>query len=553
MRLLLTMAIISISCSISWSQEGLPIDDVEVIREYEANLQLSKAILTSPDLIEVSSPAIDNQYDIDIGEVDLDYPPPYIRPIGMRPEKNPSIYHGYIQALYGTLNNPVLHGEYDVYKKDYFNLGAAVHYEAFSDQDVLNKKYRKASGEVRGTYFLTEQTKINALVSYERESVFFYGLQDSAFTSIQDSPLDSQNIQRDISHVQLTSSITQNINQSLIAEGGFQYGLNSSNDSGIDENHIEAYGKIKYYTLKSLTAQVQAGIDYTFLNQDIDDRQFKHVYIEPSISFSKSKYSLHLSTRLLNDTEQSYFLPNVSIKTNLSKEISLLLSGKSYITKHSLENLLTVNPFYNQSFTSSTNAVHQDISLTIDYHKVKQLSIKAQVGYQIFKDHYFFLNDFGDYTFNNIEVLTANKPLEFSKITDDATDIYFRTELRYPVSNMINFRGQIEKHFINVDNIEKAWHVSSLNASLGADASLLQDRLMIGSSIHIQDGVPFIGLVDSGKTGIQYDLSVDIKARVIDRVMLNFQAMNLLNSEYERWNGYANFGLHLNGGIIVKL
>ncbi len=547
----LLIAILICTGSMAISQDTLPIDDIEVIREYEASLKESKAILTAPKLIDTPSIPINGEYDINTDEISIDYPPPYIRPIGMRPEKNSEYYHGYIHGLYGTLSNPMVHAAYDVHTKDYFNMGVALHYESFEDSEVSDKNYRHASGQLRANYFLTENTLIQAKLSYDRESVFFFGLQDSIYAELSEAIRG----QRDISQFQLESRAEHKLSDRFSAEAGFNYGLISSADTDISENHVEAFGQVEYQLTSALTSRLKAGVDYTFINQGIDNSLYNHLYIEPAVSLTKKKYSISASAAFLNNTEQTFILPDGRIKVAVSDQIDLSFATESTLIKHSLENMLNINPWYNQAFGTSINAREQDFSLTASYHTPGKLSIKAQAGYTMMKDHYFFLNDyFTSYVFNDIEVSSGDRPLQYTKIVDDATDLYMRIEASYPVHPAVELLVEAQKHFISVDQIQEAWHTSSFQASLGAKAGLFKQRLFSEIQFHVQEGVPYIDLFGTNQiTGYQYDLSIDIKAKLMERVMFNFQAMNLLNSEYQRWNGYANFGLHLNGGLIIKL
>ena len=144
--------ILMLSANILSAQPGstdpdLQSSEVEVIKDFEARLADAEKLGVLPGLPPLDTASRKLNYKIPTKSVPVDYPPPTLRPIGIKRAKVDPGYKGFVKLGYGLPSSPYAEFGYNLGgpKKNY-NLGAhLLHHSAnFEDDEIQHFLSNKA-------------------------------------------------------------------------------------------------------------------------------------------------------------------------------------------------------------------------------------------------------------------------------------------------------------------------------------------------------------------------------------------------------------------------
>jgi len=520
-------------CTITAQQSAINTDDVQVVKSFENDLKKTERIFSGPRPSAVHAPDIDYKYNLQVQPVEIDYPTPYIRPIAMKPEAKKHFRQGYLSALYGSLSNPQIDAGYDIYAQDYYNLGLHFSYLGFNDREIPLRDLSKIHGIIEADYFLTRSTLLSLNLGYNNDKHSFFGFND---TLDLERTIDDRNI----SSFHFGGSIEQSLgDQSSIGAEVFVKNI-KTDDISVQENSLKALGVVKSYLGKQKLS-LKGGLDYTFLNDSLDDSRFKHLVLYPSLLLHPSKrVALMLGANMIYDSEQFHFFPDVKLSLFV-KESKLEIFGgvTGNLKKHSLQNLITDNPYFNGVFGPSNNVSSIDAFLGAEYNGNHRFSGSIQMGYRQDDQMYFFQND-------------SSNPLVFTTLIDNVSSPYLEINSSYNLRHNIHLNMNILQRFISSDALEKPLYMPQSKVRIGAVFGFFEQSLEFGPELFYKQGTHFISLSNElGKTEDLYDFNFVAKITFKNQFKIHFRAINLLHQEYERWHGYRDYGRHISGGFSV--
>ena len=115
----------------------LQINQVEVIKSFEANLEDARKVVVKSVIPVPKEYKPTYQYDISIVPVELKYPDPQVKPLAMNADGPFVVKNGFIHAGYGLLKNPEILAGYHFAKKDRYDAGIQINYESLNNTNLL--------------------------------------------------------------------------------------------------------------------------------------------------------------------------------------------------------------------------------------------------------------------------------------------------------------------------------------------------------------------------------------------------------------------------------
>lgn len=524
------------------SQEDLPVQDIQVEKQKEIEVQEANAIKTKSALPDLPKTSRNYSYDMSADPIELSYPSPYIRPVAMVPDLQASVYNGFVDARVGTLGHISGEAAYNIHAQDYYNLGLELDYIRFDDSSIENKKYSLGNGEVELDYYLNNRTELNASLSYGEEGIHFFGFNEL-------DSLGTGNESRKIRDFDATFGVSYHLDKEELTtvEGRLGIGFlnvvpDSSSRQNLVENNLIIEGKLSRIVSKNISAYLLMGMDLTNTDRETTF-ELNHNYLEPSATILLGGSRLDLGTRIVETKDEIGFFPKLRLTTNVaSGRITPYVGMSGDYFKNDLESLMEINPFFDDvDETNYTNRKEYDFHA--GFHSTSNVGeLSAQLGYRITDNYALFLNSFGD---NRRKFVTT---------LDDMNIYYASLALDFKYLEAIDFGGTLIKSFFDNALQEKAWHVPSLEVSIYGSVDLIKDKLNIRSDLYVKDPVAYLSEAGNAeKSNAQLDLNFKIFYSIIDRISLQLRANNLLSSNYERWHGYHTFGAHYDIGLRVKI
>jgi len=171
----------------------IEVDQVEVIKAFEAKLSDAKKISVAPTVKAVVPVEKTYNYDITIVPVDITYPDPEIKPLAMNPDAPKNVDHFFTRLGYGDLSSPYADASYQLVRGDQYDFIIDAHYYGADDsEEIANRKFYESSLDIKGGYRIGENNKLTVDLGGKYD---FRNLYDTLFAQ---SSLSVDNINRDI-------------------------------------------------------------------------------------------------------------------------------------------------------------------------------------------------------------------------------------------------------------------------------------------------------------------------------------------------------------------
>jgi hypothetical protein len=106
--------------------------------------------------------------------------------------------------------------------------------------------------------------------------------------------------------------------------------------------------------------------------------------------------------------------------------------------------------------------------------------------------------------------------------------------------------------FNNLKTTQKDWGLVPMELSTHLRWRVMQS-LWVTSDLFTKDGSLFRNKDgSSGRTPVAIDLNAGLELNITKKLLLWGQFNNILNTSYQRWNQYNNYGFNAVGGIVFK-
>ncbi len=517
----------------------IEVDQIQVIKAFEAKLSDAKRINVVPKVKAVIPVEKTYNYDITIVPVDIEYPDPVIKPLAMNADAPKNVDHFFTRLGYGDLKSPYADASYQFVKGDEYDFMIDGHYYGADDsKEIDNRRFYESSLNIKGGYRIGENNKISLDLGGNYD---FRNLYDTVYAK---TLTDVEDIRRDILNVG-TEFAFQNIETT---GGGFDYKVNLNGGIIRMEDRFDAselrFG-VGLNTQKRFSDNFSVILDADASFYDLDyfssDTTLQKLYIiKPGVQFSIGSFTMRALADVFIDNNGTN--PFVEAEANLSileNSVQVYLGVDQKVEVNSLVNKYANNPFVSPLATEQRNTIAKQFYGGVRGKVRDFLTFNFSAGYEDIKDQRFDRN---------------NNGILLRQTFDNMTNVFVNANIEFKVNKKVTVGGIVNQNFFNPETLENVINMSSYNYNAYSKITLLNEKLVVRADLNLADQIfwrnPFTDELISGNK--QLDLSVGVDYYFIKNIGIWVRGNNLLDREYLNYHYYPGFGRNLLGGITVR-
>jgi len=515
----------------------IQLNQVEVIKTFEANLEDAKKVQIKSVLPVQKEFNPQYTYDISIVPIELKYPDPQIKPLAMTPDGPFKVNKGFIYAGYGLRKNPEVMAGYHLTKKDSYEAGILLNFESL-DNSSKNpyQKYRNAGIDLYGSYMIKENMKLYGAVNGGSKKRYFYHTDLNI-----DSLYSEENSVRTLNNYNLSAGVTNaeptrfNINYDLNLE---LRNLMISNDD-TRENGITVSAKVEKLFKKSTILALNGTYEYTAFNGK-NEASLSSATFKPLLKTRIKNLIIHAGANLLYSSDgQSSVFPEILLSYGVAGPNLQVFAGvqQDYYS-NTFQNVTERNPYLSTNPDSLFNSVSQEF-----YGGIKGqfsfLTYQVKAGYKDVRQQMFLLNNSTDLRY-------------FDMLYDDIGIVFVTGNLDFAIKENITFGGWLTQNIFNLEKLSHAWHMPNLEANAYANVTLLDDKLTARCDLYFGNNVSFINKENViTQSNVLFDLNLTAAYNITEKIGIFVKGINLLDNKFERWYGYPSVGINGMAGIKI--
>lgn len=514
--------------------DSLPAEQVQVIKEFEAIIADVESIRHLPKIQNDEYPPLRYEYNLQVKPLDLEYPPPLIRPMAMKPDEKPNYYNGFLKLAAGTESSFFVDARYQHRVENYYNIGLDISHFSAKDKDIYNKKTSESSGELDLGYYINDKWKADLSGSFGHRRNYFYAFQD-----LESLPFDST-AKRDQNLMEISVAVGNEAEvntEKSIRTGIDFYRLNFKNEDAT-ESGLNFYIDGNAWLSKKMLLDLIFGTDFTFFERENDT--YRRFYFNPAIKFSPKKWKIKLGAKLERSNDETAILPDASFQISvLGNKLHAIggASGDYFLQNYKRQS--EWNPFFNEV---------QD-SLRFEKNINFYLGLNGQFDIVNFEFR-------GGYKITDNQLLYLNDPVNYRKFTpvwDNFNTIFFELAAFVNVSEFVVLEPRFIFNVFEQEFESEPWHLPSYDFSIGARIKLFDEKLNIRPQFSFSDPVKYLDFEGQPtKLNAKVDMNIEASYAIHPQFGIYFRGHNFANNEHEAFYGYKGFGIQVMGGIRAR-
>lgn len=529
--------IISLPLVAQQDSTKLQINQVEVIKSFEANLEDARKVVVKSVIPVPKEYKPTYQYNISIVPVELKYPDPQVKPLAMNADGPFVVKNGFIHAGYGLLKNPEILAGYHFAKKDRYDAGIQINYESLNNSHKNPyQRYRNTGIDLYGNVLVKENMKVYGKVQTDFKKRYFYhtalGIDTLYNETDSERSINSYNITAGIANPEPTRF---NINYDLsLALRNMTITNKDARDNG-----ITVHGKVEKHFNKGTVLAIDGRYDYAAYNEN-KSVSLSTASLLPMIKTKIKNVILHGGVSMIYSSDgNSALFPEVLVSYGLAGQKLQVFAGvhQDIYTNH-FTHVSQRNPYLNTAIDSLQNTVYQEFYGGLK-GKFSFLTYQVKGGFKNVNNQMYLLNNRTD-----LRV--------FDMVYDDLGIVFISGNLDFAFAENIHFGGWLTQNIFNTDVQLKAWHIPNLEANAYATVTLLDDKIKLQGDLFFGNGVDYLNKENiAAKSNVLFDLNIGAEYKPFDKLGIFIKGINLLNNRFERWYGYPSVGINAMAGVKV--
>lgn len=518
-------------------QENLPVNQIEVIKDFDARLNEAEKLPIQAALPLLDSTALQYAYTIESQSPSLQYPSPVLRPLAMQVPKSDPYYKGVLRAGGGAPNSLLFSGAYQFVSNEVASVHASFEHLSANKKKVDYQKFRSNAFQLDGSWYApSDLLQVDGLIRYRQNDDYYYGY-DHTDSLAMDFDDYLHNLKR--FDMGVTFRSPGQLSGDIRYKAQFHFN-HLQNNADIVENGVLIHLLGEKYLNEFLPVQLEIITDFTGFEgsrkQDLNNFVFK-----PSFGILKDNFSIHAGLAITAHKDEYFFFPDVLGSYALAGERAILFAGvKADFKKNNFARLVEYNPWVLPDIDSLRNTQSWNFFAGLK-GKVAGINYSGKFSYIDTRDLALFLPNIDD----------ARK---FDVLYDDGNIVQFEAAISGEVLTDLNAGARIFKNVYDLDNEERAWHLPSTEVQFFANFQALDRKLFLSSTLSLANGVAFLNEEnDIDRLNNRLDLSLKgdyyFKENIGAFLMLN----NILGNKYQRWQNYPTFGAQIIGGVILRI
>lgn len=518
----------------------LPSENVTVLKSFEAQLLDAERVDISPELPRPDTTRSLQTYRLPFREIDIDYPPPSIRPYGMKRDKLADAYKGILRAGGGFPNALYGDGAYRYLFENSLDLGLRIQHHSANFKKNPNQRFSNTSAGVDGAYYAKQGFAINAGLGYEQENLFFYGYN---FDETFNDTVLTDDVRQRFSTIRFNGGIfngerTQgDLNYKANLDAYFLNDFYASKEQGFDLQ----FGGTKWFAEKH-SLDILLRTDLTFF-QDTADQTLHNFFLIPAFTFHGDAFKIRLGVNVANHNDEFSFFPDVLASLNiLGNQLAAFAGADGTLQKNSFMSLTTYNPFLiSRPILENTNVRHYFGGVKGD---LKFIQYSGQVGYKQTQNLALFLIQ------DNPLIVSHRR---FDVVYDTVSIVNIQGSVVVNLVKGLEIAGTVNQNIYTTTVQEKPWHLPALTVNASAQYTALEGKLTVRGEIFLENGVPFINPQgDADNLNTLFDVSLGAEYFFSKNIGIWAKINNLANNERQRWQYYPTYGINAMAGVSAR-
>lgn len=267
--------------------------------------------------------------------------------------------------------------------------------------------------------------------------------------------------------------------------------------------------------------------------------------INPAFDLQLKRTRIHVGiSPAFGRDDITYFLPDLNLESHLlDNHLTFVLGWKGKIVQNTFEELSTKNPFMDNIYIQKQTKADQvfgGIESAVGDH----FSFGATLSWRQWKNLAMFINDY----------LENPDGKRFQVVYDSKVQaLSLDAFASYQVGQTIRLSaGGSWYNFYQTTTYDKVWQEPMLRLNGTVEVHPLK-KLYARAALDFWDGMyAFQQNGKADKLPAFLDLGLSGEYNFIPRFSLFLQLNNILNSRYQRWNQYDNYGFNIIGGFRFK-
>lgn len=527
----------------AFSQGDLPGSEVDVVKNFNARLNITEKINVTPTLPALDTTSKRQQYKVVTKTIQVQYLPPKIKPLADKRKPVQKRYDGYLKAGAGLPVSLFGEGSYNlVNKKEKHRFGIDLyHYSANNNKNIENQRFSDTKGEVNGTYFFDQGFAVNGLLGYKSDKVHFFGYNDLNKEKGTEYTFDDTDIAQRIWTVYGKANVFN----------GERLALDFNYNAGVDLYLLQdSYAAKERGLALNLSAtkwvneqhafKVKLITDFTTFKNE-ESSTLNNFSLMPNFTFHQDRFKVKVGVNISSHNDNFFFFPDIEANaTIIDGIVTAFIGADGQLQKNSFRNLSDYNPYIesmpdmrNTKYLQYYGGVKGNIQ-GIDYH--------AQAGYK---------------NVGNLAMFQLSDQLDsiarFDVLYDTASIVYFKASLAAPIFKGLSVTGSVSQNIYSLDNEEKAWHLPAFSVSAGARYKSDDQKLLVKADFFLENGVPYKDENgDAQNLNGLFDISIGADYFFTKNIGGFVQLNNLASNNRQRWQRYPTLGLNALVGITAR-
>jgi hypothetical protein len=506
---------------------------IEVIQSYKPRVKQSPKPEWKPQLppVDTSKPSFNS--DVPQQTLYYSYNSPPLRPLalGKAPTERP--YPNYVKAGGGNLSTLYMDaGIGGIYSKDY---ETALHLHHISQKGSIANQQSSLSGlEADGTLH-NASGDLHGAIAASHNRYRYYGYDHFLHNYDGDS----------VSQAYTLVKLSADLASPKDSNSSFEYhpGISATYYGARYNTYETTFGfdaPLTYHLNDNVGMHIGLAGALTNYKSDTITAANNFIQATPGLKIHVNDYSGHALLGLaLGKDNKTYILPDLKLAFSMQDYLfNLSLGWKANLRQNTYEQLTGENP-YMGSLYSIKQTKRDEVYVNVQGALGNSFSYTARGSWWNYSNLPTFLNDGGDQK-------------TFQIVYQDVRALSFQISARYQVANKWSGGLTSELYSFLKSTDQFVWHVPTFKTKGDFTVNItpkfnVSVYALFLSGIHARDNV---GNTTTLKTIA--DLGTGAEYSFIPRLSAFVQINNLLNSKYQRWQGYQVYGFNIYGGLRLK-
>lgn len=534
------IAMLLISTILQAQSTGLPGEEVDVVKEFNARLIETNRVRIDPELPPLNTEVPLQTYNISGKVLNVQYLPPRIRPIALDRVDQGPVYNGYAKLGLGFPQMLLGEASYDFINNEQIDIGVDVHYlTANNSENTENQQFSNLNTLLSGTVYSDKGFAVDLEGGYDRRIVHFYGYNERDDEFDSELTFEEDDVRQRFSMVHGGARIYNS--EPTVAGINYHAELNAyfleDNYAARETGFLINVGGSKWFG-EEHGIKLDLITDFTSYNDTLD-QNLNNFFLNPSYEYHADRFRAQVGFRLASHEDEFYILPNVEGSFNIVENLLTAFAGiDGNLQKNNFRNLTEINPFLDSrnivenSFVNHFYGGVKGEYLGMDY--------RVQVGYE---------------NVDNLALFVSNQDSvpRFNVLYDTANVISLNAEVVFPLLTNLELIGQVTYRVYDLEREDKPWHLPALSISGRAAYTMLDGSLKLFGDVFLENGVP-VRNADGTSDNLNalFDISAGGEYFFTDQIGAFVQVNNIANNRRQRWRYYPVLGLNAVVGVSAR-